>query len=184
MKKIMIMLSAIAFAAVTQAASVSWKVTYAAQGTAWAGNGATVMAFDGANYDTIIKLVTDTGSKTLASDLAGYSLGSSTFKDNRGSAFASVVSSDAPNSMFWMIFADGSTEAGSSVLWTAATDVTANQYTPPASGTQVALTGTNFANSGTIAKFEESTSGDVPEPTSGLLLLVGAAGLALRRRRA
>ena len=34
----------------------------------------------------------------------------------------------------------------------------------------------SFANSGTIAS--------VPEPTSGLLMLVGLAGLALRRRRA
>lgn len=176
MRKMMIMLGAIALAAVTQAASVDWKVTYAGQGATWAANGATVMAFAGSDYDAIVKLVTVTGSETLAADLAGYSLTSGTFSNNRGSAYISTSTTDAPNSMFWMIFADGSTEAGKSVLWTAATDVSANLYEPPASGTQLGLTATSFANSGTIAS--------VPEPTSGLLMLVGLAGLALRRRRA
>ena len=176
MKKMMIMLGAIAITAITQAASVDWAVNYAGQGATWAGNGATIMAFAGSDYDTIINLVTVSGSETLAADLSSYSLGSTTFKNNRTAATGSASSVDAPDTMFWMILADGSTDAGSSVLWTAATDVKANQYTPPASGTQFALTAANFANSGTIAA--------VPEPTSGLLMLVGLAGLALRRRRA
>ena len=177
MKKMMIMLGAIALAFGVQAASVSWKVTYAGEGAAWAANGATVMAFDAANYATIVELVTVSGSETLAADLAGYALGSATFSNNRGAAStATVRTDDAPNSMFWMILADGSTDAGSSVLWTAATDVTASQYTPPSTGTALTLTATTFTNSGTIAA--------VPEPTSGLLMLVGLAGLALRRRRA
>ena len=172
------MLGAIALAFGVQAASVDWAVNYAGQGATWAGNGATVMAFAGSDYDAIVDLVTVTGSETLAADLAGYAIGSTTFKNNRGAATGSASTTDAPNSMFWMIFADGSTEAGSSILWTAATDVTANQYTPPASGTQLAMTAANFANSGTIA------TAAVPEPTSGLLMLVGLAGLARRRRRA
>ena len=176
MKKMMIMLGAIAIAAVTQAASVSWGVNYAAQGATWAGNGATVMAFAGSDYDAIINLVTVSGSETLAADLAEYSLGSSTFKNNRGAATAKGNVDGAPNSMFWMVFADGSTEAGKTVLWTAASDVTSNFYEPPASGTEFGLNAGSFANSGTIAA--------VPEPTSGLLMLVGLAGLALRRRRA
>ena len=178
MKKIMIMLGAIAFAFGVQAASVDWAVNYAGQGATWAANGATVMAFAGSDYDAIVALVTVSGSETLAADLADYAIGSTSFKNNRGAATGSASTTDAPDSMFWMVLADGSTDAGSSVLWTAATDVKANQYTPPASGTQFAMTAANFTNSGTIA----ATA--VPEPTSGLLMLVGLAGLALRRRRA
>ena len=176
MKKIMIMLGAFALAAVAQAASVDWKVSYANQGATWAGNGATVMAFDATDYDTIIDLVTVSGSETLAADLSGYAIGSSTFSNSRGSAMSAVIrTDDPPNKMFWMIFADGSTEAGSSVLWTAATDVTGSQYTPPATGTALTLNAASFGNSGEIAA--------VPEPTSGLLLLLGVAGLALRRKQ-
>lgn len=78
--------------------------------------------------------------------------------------------------MFFMIFSEGSWDAGKAVTWTAATDVSGSFYEPPASGTAFGLTAANFTNSGTIA--------GVPESTSGLLMLVGLAGLALRRKRA
>ena len=176
MKKIMIMLGVVAMAAVVNAATVSWSITYAAKGADWAANGATVMAFNGADYADIIQLVTVDGSETLQADLAAKALTTKSFSNFRGSAqVAATPTVDAPNSMFWMIFADGSTEAGSTVLWTAATDVTGNQYTPPASGTTLAMNAASFSNSGEIA--------DVPEPTSGLLLLLGVAGLALRRKQ-
>ena len=176
MKKIMIMLGAIALAFGVQAASVSWSATVTGQGASYVENGTFIMAFAGSDYDAIIDLVTVTGSETLASDLAGYSLGSKAFANNRGAAMANDSITDAPTSVFWMVFKDGSYDAEKAVMWTAATDVTANMYEPPASGTAVALNAASFANSGTIAA--------VPEPTSGLLMLVGLAGLALRRRRA
>ena len=37
---------------------------------------------------------------------------------------------------------------------------------------------------GDVDNISFTAIGDVPEPTSGLLLLLGVAGLALRRRRA
>ena len=177
MRKLILVATVAALAFVGQAASVDWKINYAEQGATWSGNGATVMAFAGSDYADIVKLVTVSGSNTLQSDLATYALGSaSTFSNNRGSAVASVKLSDAPSSMFWMIFSDGSYDGGSAVTWTVATDVSGYQYTPPASGTALSLTATSFANSGTIA------TASVPEPTSGILLLVGMAGLALRRK--
>ena len=169
--------AAVALAFAGQAATVDWKVTYADKGAVWEANGATVMAFAGSDYADIVKLVTKTGSDTLKADLQTKALGSSTFRNARGTATtAAVVAENAPASMFWMIFSEGSWEAGKAVTWTAATDVSGSYCAPPATGTSFALTATNFANSGTIAS--------VPEPTSGILLLVGMAGLALRRKRA
>ena len=178
MKKLIMFAAAAVLAFAGQAATVDWKVAYAGQGAAWAANGATVMAFAGSDYADIVKLVTVDGSDTLQSDLAAKSLGSSTFSNGRGTAtMANAVSSaDAPSTMFWMIFSDGSYDGGKAVTWTAATDVTGSMYTPPSAGTTLTITAASFTNTGTIAS--------VPEPTSGILLLIGMAGLALRRKRA
>lgn len=176
MKKLIMFAAVAALAFAGQAASCDWSLTYAGQGATWSGNGATVLAFAGSDYADIVKLVTVDGSDTLQSDLAARSLGSSTFRNNRGSAFASGSVSDAPSSMFWMVFSEGSYDGGKAVTWTAATDISASMYTPPATGTAFTLNAASFTNSGTIAS--------VPEPTSGLLMLVGLAGIALCRRRA
>ena len=177
MKKLIVLAVAVALACAGQAAAVSWSNSLAGQGATLAGNGAFVLAFAGSDYADIVKLVTVDGSDTLQSDLAAKSIGSANFSNNRGTATtAATRTSDAPSSMFWMIFKDGSYDGGSAVTWTAVTDVSGYQYEPPASGTTLALNAASYANSGTIAS--------VPEPTSGLLMLVGLAGLALRRRRA
>lgn len=180
MKKLMFMLCALVLAASTQAASVDWQVSYSGKGSAWKDSAVVVLAFAGSDYADIVKLVTKTGSDTLALDLAAKSLngdGSKFITNFKGTAKTDIVqASDAPESMFWMILADGSYDSGSTVYWTAAIDVSGSLYEPPATGSTLGLNAASFANSGTIAS--------VPEPTSGILLLVGMAGLALRRKRA
>jgi len=177
MKKLIMFAAVAVLAFAGQAAAVSWSASLAGQGATLAGNGAFVLAFAGSDYADIVKLVTVDGSDTLQSDLAAKALGSSvSMKNNRGNAAASGNIATSPTTVFWMIFSDGSYDANSAVTWTAATDVSGSFYEPPASGTAFSLTAASFANTGTIA--------GVPEPTSGLLMLVGLAGLALRRRRA
>ena len=175
MKKLIVLAAAVALACAGQAASVSWSAALASQGAALAGNGAFVLAFAGADYADIVKLVTVDGSDTLQADLAAKTISSKAFSNNRGTATAANIINDSPTSVFWMIFNDGSYDAGKAVTWTAAIDVSGSFYEPPASGTALALNASSFTNSGTIA--------NVPEPTSGLLMLVGLAGLALRRGR-
>lgn len=174
------MLGTLAIAASVQAASVDWQVSYSGKGSAWKDSDVVVLAFAGSDYADIVKLVTVSGSDTLASDLAAKSLNGSGTKfitNLKGSAKTDIVkTANASASMFWMILADGSYDAESTVYWTEATDVASALYTPPDTGTTFALNAASFANSGTIAS--------VPEPTSALLLLVGMAGLALRRKRA
>ena len=53
----------------------------------------------------------------------------------------------------------------------------------PNEGVEAAFGASNFTDANSISKGWQAYS-SVPEPTSGLLLLLGVAGLALRRRRA
>ena len=179
MKKLMVLLAAVALAMGVNAAAVDWQVSYAGKGSTWKDSSVVVYAFSGSDYASIISLVTETGSDTLKADLQAKALNKDVaFITNRkGTAKTDITrANSAPDSMFWMIFTDGSFDAGKNVAWTAATDVKSAQYEPPATGSTFALNAASFANSGTIAS--------VPEPTSGLLLLIGMAGLALKRKRA
>ena len=174
MKKLMVVLAAVALVMGVNAASVDWQIQAAGKGADWASG--SVMAFDAAKYSTVISLLTETGSDDMATALSGLSVGSSGFTNARGTALSAVTkTTNAPDSIFWVVFETGSTDAGSKITWTAATDVKSAQYTPPASGTTLPIAGTAFTNSGTIAS--------VPEPTSALLLILGMAGLALKRKR-
>lgn len=176
MKKLIMFAAVAVLACAGQAASVSWSASLAGQGATLNGNGAFVLAFAGSDYADIVKLVTVDGSDTLQADLAAKALGSAVnIRNNRGNATAAGEVANSPSTVFWMIFSDGSYDGGKGVTWTAATDVSGSFYEPPASGTTFTLNAASFANSGTIAS--------VPEPTSGLLMLVGLAGLALRRGR-
>ena len=182
MKKLIVLAAAVVLACAGQAASVDWSVTVTGKGVEWSGNHAYVMAFNGSDYAAVIKLLTVDGSDNMATDLGTYALaGDSTSQfnitNNRGSAKVTAGDSTGVtgDKMFWVVFTEGSMDGGSAIQWTAATDISAYDYEAgsPSPGT---FGITSFANSGTIAS--------VPEPTSGLLMLVGLAGLALRRRRA
>jgi len=177
MKKMILLAVVAALAFAGQAATVSWKISYAGQGSAWKSNGAFALVFNGADYDDIVNLITVTGSDTLQADLAAKALNGSatTFGSTKNAATASGKIADAPGTMFVVIFDEASYDAGKSVLYTDVTDVSGSFYEPPATGTAFTFKADSFTNSGTIA--------NVPEPTSGLLMLVGLAGFALRRGR-
>lgn len=182
MKKLIMFAAAVALACAGQAASVDWKLNVAGQGATWKAANAYVMAFNGSDYSAVIKLLTVDGSDNMATDLGAYALAndSSTTQfaigNSRGAANASGQSTGVTgDTMFWVVFTEGSMDAGSAIAYTSATDISAYDYEAgsPSPGT---FTFTSVPNTGTIA--------GVPEPTSGLLMLVGLAGLALRRKRA
>jgi hypothetical protein len=194
MKKLMIACFAMAIAAVAQAATVNWTITNvyspsdstskAAVGSMSAWLFVTANSTDvttGIPVTTLaaVQTVLDSGDLTGLSSLAaahgtnaaagGFSgaTGLTGFSSGTLTAFAVVVdSTDLASAENYFLVGGGATK---DATFTSATGAKTMLWGSQASITQAA---------------GGWTSTSVPEPTSGLLMLLGMAGLALRRKRA
>jgi len=173
MRKLMFMLAAVAMAAVTQAATVNWQF-----GKDTSLNGWTVYAFDAANQTTVLAALAAYDA-TAQQTIDGLVLSSAEVK--KGNAKSDGVDVGSATSLMLLAvngaFADGVTYKYDTY------DISGYTYEPPASAPGYG-TLSSFTKSGTVAAAGGGGGGGTPEPTSGLLLLVGAGILGLRRKRA
>ena len=184
MKKLMFMLAAVAMAASVHAASVSWTsgALYNASGSKVVDSVTLyVYLMDKTTYDGLSDVWATYGDDvkaggTTAANAGGTQTGKYTHK-------ASVV---APNGT-----AVANTTYYAAIIATYGTGDSMMYYAERASVTtgddgngSFTTFGAGTIASQTAAASAWSSAGSVPEPTSGLQMLVGLAGLALRRRRA
>ena len=172
MKKLMLTLAIVAIAGMTQAAAFKWSTgaltapnadgsigeTAAASATGtWL---ATITLYSDEECTTAIEDVTGNSSSTvnaMGSNIAG-TFGGATFAYNNSTPYYAILELSY------------TTEAGTQTL---ITDVVS---------TTLKTTGNTTLNFSTA--ISNATWSAVPEPTSGLLMLLGVAGLALKRKRA
>ena len=186
MKKLMFMLAAVAMAACAQAASVYWTCTYVAKGAdnyvdnglAFFVNAATLsqsdmLALEGKGATAISSALSGMYSYTGGSD-GKYSVAKADAVAN-----ATLGLSDATASQAYLVIFDTATITDSSNFYV--TEVKSfNTY----SGTEIQQVKWGDQETASSAAGAWHSAAAVPEPTSGLLMLIGLAGLALRRRRA
>ena len=185
MKKIMIAFAAIAMAVCANAATVMWSAAnvYEMGSTTTKATGYTAFflsttdMFNGETQLAKGYSYADATAALAAGDisfLSDYAVSSATINNGAGNNKATT---DASNSQSWtgyLVILDGTLETAQNAYITS----TATKATG-ANGGQANLLFSSNTGTQSAANWQA-----VPEPTSGLLMLVGLAGLALRRRRA
>jgi len=193
MKKLMIAFAIITVGIAANAASIVWSATNIFKPGSMTDK---ILKDNGLVYlvcsqDTSASAITGylSDTKTSLADkvasLNAASIGSTALNlDGKISNVSTAWTKAAGSYNFYaVIFEDNAVKAGGKYVVTALSDATAWDNTSDSTlalGNQKTLTQT-AANWATVAGAGPTPT---PEPTSGLLLLLGVAGMALRRRRA
>ena len=192
MKKLMIVCVAVAMAAVAQAASVSWTIS-----NVYSPSDSTVKVAAG-SMSAWLFVTANSTDVTTGIPITTLAAVEAVLASGDLTGLSSLAAANGINSSAGMFTGATGLEGFSSGSLTAfavvvdSTDLaSAQNYFLASGGTEktatfTSATGAKTLGFGSQATITQSANGwqAVPEPTSGLLMLVGLAGLALRRRRA
>ena len=177
MKKLIIAAAIACVATISQAATVNWTISgVKADGGGAPTAGWAVMAFYtevGAGSAAIESAITSKTAASKAFETTTLAVSLSKGKVNAHDATVAGITDTSKNyDFYFVVFNNSDAAAATEYAMVSALD---QAYS--------SLDG-NYSISGTFSASTPWASASVPEPTSGLLMLLGIAGLALRRRRA
>ena len=191
MKKLFIAAAAVALAVGAQAASINWSIGgntwYLSDGTTKAAKNTVVYLIDGAQWSTI-KAAIDGGATSFTTADAGIiAIGQTSNTKGAvsgGTATSSALTAGTTYDFAYLVFDTGADKYFASATMTrAAYDPTNPVYSEP---TAAEFTATQYVTTGLSGGWAApgGATPPLPEPTSGILMLVGFGALALRRRKA
>ena len=177
MKKLLIAAAMVCAAALVQAATVNWGISgVKAEGNTSPTAGWAVMAFyteAGAGSDAIVSAIQSKTAGSLAFDTQELKVSMSKGKYGPADATVAGITDTSKNyDFYFVVFNNADATKATMYAMTSALD---QEYS--------SLDG-KYTIGGAFSASTPWASTAVPEPTSGLLMLLGMAGLALRRRRA
>ena len=183
MKKLIMGLAAVALAGSLHAATAAWGMSN--DGAKTYAN-ATVYMILNSNFDAAISAL-NAGGSDIATTMAGYNIGDAVkVLSGKGAGNGAYGSATAGDSYNWiLVMSNGATIADGMQYYSTAAISYATMDAAGAIATGAA-TPQKYSLVDTSTNLFTGTSGTIgaPEPTSGLLLLLGVAGLALKRKRA
>ena len=197
MKKLMIAFVGIAFAAVAHAATVSWAISNVQTGDSTKLTSGSEYVFFATSSSAAesaiaaIQALAGTGADSLTtamSSAAFHDTKKATAAGNFGIGTSAALGGYTLPTLSELGLSGETTYYAYAVIFDTETITDASNYivtgvasaTTPASSASV----NKSFNIGSQAANTTWSAVGVPEPTSGLLMLIGVAGLALRRRRA
>ncbi len=177
MKKLMIVLAAVALAGAAQAATMTWSALNMGAKDVEVGwlvalyDSSTTFDYEQAKSGALTALY------TAAAQSSGTTIRVNSAGNNKpdGNPFASGDSI----SVYAVVFNAATIADATQVLISDAASATVGS-----AGNNITVAFGNMSATTTANKFYGKTWEPVPEPTSGLLMLVGLGALALRRRKA
>ncbi len=184
MKKLVMALAAVALSGSLYAATAAWGMKN--DGAKTYANASVYMVLS-SNYDAAVAAL-NAGGSDIATTMAGYNVGSAVVTlSGKGAGSGVNYNATSGESYNWFVILSGGSTIADDMKYYSTSSISYATMDAAGAIASGSATPTDYLlvdSSTNLLTGTSGTIGNVPEPTSGLLLLLGVAGLALKRKHA